>query len=471
MKDTTPTIPHIFALQKDGVAARRVTFDYTARMAALAKLEAMVWNEREAIAEAIHSDFGKHPNEVMLTEILPLMVEFRQTTKNLRRWMRPKRYPAGRVFMGTTTKAHPTPKGAALVIGPWNFPLLLSLGPVISALAAGCSVTLKPSEMTPATSALIHRMITATFPQDLLAVVEGGVEVSTKLLELPYDHIFFTGSPEVGQIVMTAAAKTLATVTLELGGKTPAIVGPDADIKKAARWIAWGKLLNGGQACVCVDHLYVHESIKEEFLAELTRQIERMARPSPFSSDDIARIAHHRHWTHLSDLIADARTKGATFLMGGQTDEAALKIAPTVLLDLRDDMDIQQREIFGPVLPVMPYNDLDNVITKMNAGPHPLNLYLFGGRDLSDKVIAHTNSGNVAVNLSVMVFAHPSATFGGVGRSGNGGAHGYAGFAAFTHMRQVLTARFFPFHLYFPPYTKTSKRLIRVLERLLHRGT
>jgi aldehyde dehydrogenase (NAD+) len=338
---------------------------------------------------------------------------------------------------------------------------------VVSALAAGCSVILKPSEFTPATTALICRMIADIFPPDLVTVVEGGVDVSTALLELPFDHIFFTGSPEVGQIVMTAAAKTLATVTLELGGKSPVIVGPDANIKNAARWIAWGRFLNAGQACIATDHVYVHESVSEEFQNALKAQIARMYGDEPIGSADLAQMVHDRQWERVAALIEDARAKGATFLAGGQTDKAARKIAPTVLTDMRDDMDVQQTEIFGPVLPVMVYSDLEDVIEKINAAPHSLVLYVFGNKELSDEVVSRSMSGSVGVNMSAMVFAHPSAPFGGVGKSGNGGAHGYAGFMAFSHMRQVLRAHVFPFHLVFPPYTKKTRMLLGWFQRIV----
>jgi aldehyde dehydrogenase (NAD+) len=467
MTTQTQTIAEIFATQKSGVVARRTSFDYAARKDALDALETSILARQDAICTALAADFGKHPDEVMLTEILPILLEITHTRRHLRRWMRPKRAGSGLAFLGTGAKVHPTPKGVALVIAPWNFPFNLAMGPVVSALAAGCSVILKPSEFTPATTTLISQMIADIFPPDLVTVVEGGVDVASELLELPFDHIFFTGSPEVGKIVMAAAAKTLATVTLELGGKSPVIVGPDAHIKNAARWIAFGRFLNGGQTCVATDHVYVHESVQDAFQTALTAQIAQMYGADPIGSASLAQMTHDRQWARVAALITDARAKGATVLTGGQTDEAARKIAPTVLTDLRDDMDVQQTEIFGPVLPVMPYSTLDQVIGKINAAPHPLALYVFGSSTLADEVISRTTSGSVGVNMSVMVFAHPTAPFGGVGNSGNGGAHGHAGFAAFSHMRQVLRAHIFPFHLVFPPYTQTTRRLIALFHRIV----
>lgn len=467
MDTTTQTIAQVFAAQKDCVVARRTSFDYHARKAALDTLETILVTQEDAICAALAADFGKHRVEVMLSEILPLQLEITHTCKQLRRWMRPKRAASGIAFLGTSAKVQPTPKGTALVIAPWNFPFLLTIGPMISALAAGCSVVLKPSELTPATSGLISKLMAENFPADLVAVVEGGVDEATELLALPFDHIFFTGSPEVGQIVMSAAAKTYASVTLELGGKSPVIVGPDANIKQAARWIAWGRFLNGGQTCVATDHVYVHDSVKDKFLKALTRRLTRMYGTDPIRSADLARMTHVRQFTRVAALISDAVAKGATVLTGGQTDEAARKIAPTVLLDVRDDMDVQRTEVFGPVLPVMPYSDLNEVLNRINAAPHPLALYVFGGKALADEVIAKTTSGSVGVNMTVMVFSHPSAPFGGVGRSGNGGAHGYAGFAAFSHMRQVLRAQYYPFHLVFPPYTKRTDKLIAIFKRIV----
>jgi len=467
MTKNTQSIAKVFAAQKNSLVMRRTSFDYAARAQALDQLQAMILAHEDEICAAIYADFGKPREEVMLTEIMTILVELTHTRKHLRRWMRPKRAASGLAYLGTSAKVHPTPKGVALVIAPWNFPFYLALGPAISALAAGCSVILKPSELTPATSALINRMIAVTFPPELVTVVEGGVDVSTELLALPFDHIFFTGSPEVGEIVMAAAAKTLASVTLELGGKSPVIVGPDANIKNAARWIAWGRFLNAGQVCVAPDHVFVHESVQEEFLKALKAQITRMYGDNPVQSSSMAQMIHPQHWARVAGLIADARAKGATILTGGQTDEATRKIAPTVLLDMRDDMAVQQTEIFGPVLPVMPYSDLNEVIGKINSAPHPLSLYVFGKSRLADEVVSRTTSGAVGVNLSVMVFCHPSAPFGGIGRSGNGGAHGYAGFAAFSHMRQVLRVQFFPFHWVFPPYTKATRRLIALFHRIV----
>jgi aldehyde dehydrogenase (NAD+) len=467
MNTKTQNIAQIFAAQKDGIVGRRTSFDYAARIKALDQLKAKILAEEDAIYAALAADFGKPQEEVQLTEIMPILIEIDHSRKHLRRWMHPKRAPSGLIYLGTATKVRPTPKGTALVLAPWNFPINLSLGPVVSALAAGCSVILKPSEMTPHASALIKRMIAEIFSPDLVTVIEGGVDVATELLALPFDHIFFTGSPEVGKIVMAAAAKTLASVTLELGGKSPTIVGPDANIKNAARWIAWGRFVNGGQTCAATDHVYVHEDVRDVFLKALDRQITHMYGDDPLRSVDLAQMTHPRQWARVAGLIDDARAKGATFLRGGQTDEATRKIAPTVLLDVRDDMGVQNSEIFGPILPVMSYCDLDEVVDKINATPHALVLYVFGSNGLADEVVSKTASGAVGVNLSVMVFCHPSAPFGGVGQSGNGGAHGYAGFSAFSHMRQDMRARFFPFHLMFPPYTKPKRRLISTLRRVL----
>lgn len=463
----TANLTRLFEAQREMIVPRRTSFGFEERRAALGRLHDMIRSNEDAICAAVAEDFGKHRQEVILTEIMPVLVELKHTRRHLRRWMQPKRAGGGMVFFGTSARVHPTPKGTALVIAPWNFPFNLALGPVVSALAAGCSVILKPSELTPATSALIGKLIAETFPADLVTVVEGGADVATELLKLPFDHIFFTGSPEVGQIVMQAASKTLASVTLELGGKSPVIVGPDANIKQAARWIAWGRFLNAGQTCVATDHVFVHESVKSALTEALTAQIRKMYGPDPIKSVDLARMTHPRQLQRVTDLIDDAVGRGATVLAGGQVDEGTRKVAPTVLLDVRDDMDVSRTEIFGPVLPVMPYDTLDSVLEKINGAPHPLSLYIFGSKALADDVIAKTTSGTVAVNLTVMVFAHPSAPFGGVGRSGNGGAHGYAGFAAFSHMRQVLRARFYPFHLFFPPYTRVSRTLLSGLRRIV----
>lgn len=457
----------LFAAQRRLAPARRSGFDRVARLAALDRLRAAVLAHRAEIEAALQADFGKHPTETLLTEIIPVLQEISHARRHLRGWMRVRRVWPSLTMLGASGRIVPQPKGVALIMAPWNFPLNLALGPLVSALAAGCSVVLKPSEITPATSALLARMLAETFPPDLVAVVEGGPEVATRLLALPFDHIFFTGSPAVGRIVMAAAAKTLASVTLELGGKSPVIVGPEANIAKAAKWLAWGKFFNAGQTCIAPDHVFVHGSVAAALEEALRAEIARMYGGDPASSPALAKLVSPRHWQRLRGLIDGALAGGAAVVAGGGGDEAARSMAPVILTGTTDNMQISKEEIFGPVLPLIPYDALEPVLERINGGDKPLALYVFGNKALADRVTAQTASGSVGVNLTVMPFIHPNLPFGGIGNSGLGAAHGYEGFRAFSHEKPVLVNRFLAMPLLFPPYGPRVRRLAEVLLRLV----
>lgn len=454
-------IAALFASHKACVAQRRISFDLAARRDALRRLKLAVFAREDAIIAALAADFGKHPAEVRLTEILPVYQEINHTLRHLRRWMRPKRVMPGLTMIGTSARLKSTPKGVALIVSPWNFPFNLAIGPLVSALAAGCSVILKPSEMTPATSALIAELVADTFDPDLVAVVQGGPDVANALMAQPFDHIFFTGSPAVGKIVMAAAAKTLASVTLELGGKSPVVVSADANIAKAAKWIAWGRFMNAGQTCVAPDHVFVHADVHDEFVAALQTQITKMYA----GNAALAKIINARHWDRITGLLADAKAKGATVI--GDTDRAARQITPTIVTGATPEMEIMKEEIFGPVLPILSYDELDSVLGQINGAPHPLALYVFGGKSFADEVTAATTSGSVGVNLTILPFIHPNLPFGGIGNSGMGAAHGKHGFDAFSHMRPVLRNRFILLPLIFPPYTATVEKLVKFVLRFV----
>ncbi len=454
-----------FAAQRAKADERRLGFGYAERRAALEKLSDMVRRHEQEIFAAFESDFGKPEAEVIFSEILPVTQEVRHTLKHLRRWMKPRRVRASLPSFGTSARIMLQPRGVCLIISPWNYPLNLCLGPLVSCLAAGNSAILKPSEMTPAVSRLLARMVAETFPPDLVTVVEGGKDVSQALLALPFDHIFFTGSPAVGKVVMEAAARNLTSVTLELGGKSPTIVGPDADVEQAAKWIAFGKFINAGQTCIAPDYLFVHASVKERFLAALRERIAK-AYGSGASSPHLARIVNANHTRRLAGLLDDARTKGARVLAGGGVQER--RIEPTLIEAITPEMEIDREEIFGPILPVIAYEDIEAVIANINARPKPLSLYVFDRNNaFVDRVLAATTSGGAGVNLTVLHFAHPDLPFGGVNNSGIGVSHGEHGFRAFSHERGVLHNRFSPVPLVFPPYEGLAKRLIGLAKRFL----
>ena len=385
--------------------------------------------------------------------------------------MRPKRVAASIGVWGTRSYVRPEPKGVCLIIAPWNYPLNLALGPLVSALAAGNGAIIKPSEMTPHTSKVIANIVAETFPPDLVSVIEGDAAVAQKLLALPFDHIFFTGSPAVGKLVMEAAARNLSSVTLELGGKSPTIVGPDANIKKAARYIVWGKFANNGQTCIAPDHVFVHRSIAAPFNEALKQQIGRIYGKTPEarqSTPDYCRIVNARHFQRVSSLIEDAKSKGANVFEGGITDAEENFIAPTLIANMSSDMDISREELFGPILPVIEFDDIDSVINKINDTPKPLALYVFDqNKSFARNIIERTSSGAAGINLTVVHFLHPDLPFGGVNNSGIGASHGEYGFRAFSHEKALMEDKHSLIHLLFPPYTRWVRRLIDAAVRIL----
>jgi aldehyde dehydrogenase (NAD+) len=436
------------------------------RIERIRRLREAMLAEREAIHEAFQRDFAKPAAEVEASELLPVMDEMRQAIGGLARWMRPQRVRAAITMLGTSARIECQPRGRVLIISPWNYPLSLTLGPLVSALAAGNTAIVKPSEMTPAVSAVLARIVERVFPPNEVALVQGGPETSQALLELPFDHIFFTGSTRVGRMVMAAAAKHLASVTLELGGKTPTVIAPSADLDLAAQTLVWGKFLNAGQTCVAPDYVYAHASVKDAFVAKCVAALEAAYGPDGEArkrNPDLARIVNTAHAQRLADLLRDARERGAKVRSGGEADVAARYVAPTLLEEVSPEAHVMQEEIFGPLLPIVPYTDLDAVVADINARPKPLALYVYG-RDRAevDRVLARTSSGGACVNHCVLQFAHGGLPFGGVNQSGIGNAHGLFGFRAFSHERAVLRSTT-PFlsKLFFPPYTDARLGLIR----------
>lgn len=451
--------------------ARRANFDRKARIAQLDRLAEAVKRNEDKIIAACAADFRKPAEEVKLTEIFPVLQEIRHTKHHLKSWMRPKRARATLGVFGTKARVRPEAKGVCLIIAPWNYPVNLSLGPLVSAIAAGNSAIIKPSEMTPNAAQVITDIVEEAFTPDLVKVIEGDAAVSQELLSLPFDHIFFTGSPTIGKVVMEAAAKNLTSVTLELGGKSPTIVGPNADIKKSARNIVWGKFSNNGQTCIAPDHVYVHRDVSAAFKTALQAEIGRVYGKTPEAqkaTPDYCRIVNDRHFDRVRNLIEDARAKGASILQGGQTDAGQNFVAPTLISEVSDDMEITQEELFGPILPIIEYVDLDKVIDKINANPKPLALYIFDkSKEFADQIITRTSSGAVGVNLTVVHFLHPNLPFGGVNNSGIGAAHGEYGFKAFSHEKAVLEEKHSITHMLFPPYTGFVRRLINIVVRVL----
>lgn len=436
------------------------------RIARIVKLRDAMMARREEFYTAFHQDYRKSPAEVEGSEFLPVMDEVRQVLGELKRWMKPTKMWPTMTMLGTSAWVQYQPRGRVLIIAPWNYPLCLCFGPLVSALAAGNTAIIKPSEMMPAVSALMARIIADVFPENEVALFEGAQQTSTDLLAMPFDHIFFTGSPAVGKIVMAAAAKNLSSVTLELGGKSPTIIDESANLSLAAETIMWGKFINNGQTCVAPDYIYVHDSVKEAFIEACKTVLK--ARYGATAADqkaspDLTRIVNQRHTGRVAALLSDAIGKGAVVRMGGEIDEATCYIAPTLLDNIGPGSSILDEEIFGPLLPIMAYSDLDHVLAGINAGPKPLALYIWSRTQKNiDKVLMRTSSGGACINHCVAQFAHGNLPFGGVNNSGLGNAHGLFGFKAFSHERGVLrSSPLMLIKLFFPPYTKNRTTMIR----------
>ncbi len=465
-----PSIEAAFQQQKQRALKLR-TSTYEERLSRLKKLKQAVLDNQEDMCKAAWADFRKTPAEVEFAEIFAVLSQVNHAISHLRKWMKSKRVAAPRSLIGTSSYVHYEPKGTTLIISPWNYPFTLSFGPLVSALAAGNTAIIKPSEMTPNMSSVIRRMLESTFDEQDVAVFEGGIETSTALLDLPFDHIFFTGSPMVGRVVMSAAAKNLTSVTLELGGKSPTVIDKTANIKKTARNLAWSKFLNNGQTCISPDHIYVHEDIIDEFCAAVEERVQHSYGKTiqdQSSSPDYCRIVNRKHFERLSGLIDDAVQGGAKVVFGGETGAEERFIAPTLLRNVSGDSAIMQQEIFGPIMPVFPYRDIDKVINEINARPKPLALYVFSGdKQFIQQVVNKTSAGGTCINTSVVHFLQENLPFGGVNESGIGKAHGVHGFKAFSNERAVIQDKFSMGHLMFPPYTPKVRKLIQAAMRYL----
>jgi aldehyde dehydrogenase (NAD+) len=433
------------------------------RVAAILRLRDALLDQIDQVYEAAHQDVRKSAGEVDLGEILPVCLEANAVARHLARWMKPRPVGATWLTLGTRSQVQLQPRGRCLIIGPYNYPLNLTFSPLISALAAGNPVMLKPSELTPALSAVMARLIAQVFPEDEVAVFEGPAQVAQALQELPFDHVFFTGSTTVGRQVMAAAARHLASVTLELGGKSPSIVDASADLKLAARNVVWAKFANAGQTCIAPDHVYVHESVKDEWLACCRKELAQAYGDSLDAQEQtLTHMVNERHAARVAGLLEDARQRGAQLLWGGQ--QRGRFIEPTLLDQVPEDAQMMRREIFGPLLPVMAYRELDEVIARVNAGPKPLALYLYSRTpEHVQRILAQTSSGGVCINHALLQYLHSGLPFGGVNESGMGQARGYHGFRSFSHERAVLKARWaWSVRLFSPgPVPMALRRLAR----------
>jgi aldehyde dehydrogenase (NAD+) len=462
---TAERLQALFAQQRAALPQLRQC-DARQRIEKLRRLQKAVLERRQAIAEALMEDFRKHPAEVEMTEVLPVTSEIKHIAAHLSEWMAPRKVATPVSLIGTRSEIRVEPKGQTLIISPWNFPINLSLIPMAASIAAGNAVVLKPSELAPASAAVLAELVESTFDPSEVAVCPGNVEVAKRLLDLPFHHIFFTGSPRVGRLVMAAAAQHLSGITLELGGKSPVLVDRHANLDEAARKVAWGKGINAGQTCIAPDYVLVHEDQMEPFIDKLDAQWTvqyGQTDAARMQSDSFARIINQHHVDRLSGLLQDALDQGAVVNVGGTVDPEVKFVAPTVLTGLQDGMRILEEEIFGPLLPILPYQHLDDALAYVNERPKPLALYAFSKRRSSvERILSETQSGGVTVNDTIIHFFNPNMPFGGINNSGLGGGHGRFGFEAFSHLRSVMhqQTKYSVNKLLYPPYTAQTDRLL-----------
>ncbi|WP_170172446.1 aldehyde dehydrogenase family protein [Hymenobacter rigui] len=469
---TQRPVAELFARQQGRADALRHE-GIESRATRLRKLGAWITDNRAAIQQALYADFRKPAAETDVTEIWSSQTELKHTLRNLKQWAAPRKVGTPLALVGTRGWVQAEPKGVCLIIAPWNYPFYLAIDPLISALAAGNCVIIKPSEMTPTVAALLSRMCRELFDPAEVTVVEGDKDVATELLALPFDHIFFTGSPQVGKVVMRAAAEHLTSVTLELGGKSPAVVDDTADLRDAAEKIVWGKGINAGQTCVAPDYVLVHEQVRDQLVEEIRQVISRFYSPDGqpvAASGSFARIVNDGHFQRLSGLLDDARQQGATVAVGGATDAGQRFLEPTVLLDVAPESRVMQEEIFGPLLPIRTFRTLMQAVDEVNSRPRPLALYVFTQSQENQRyLLQHIPAGGACVNETILHLGHPDLPFGGFGNSGLGRAHGHAGFMAFSNEKSVLRQRVGRTSLkpIYPPYTPQVKKMINWLVKWL----
>ncbi len=426
------------------------------RISRLKKLKKAIQAHHDDIIAALQSDMGKPPFEAYTSEIAFLYREIDDAIKNTAKWSKTRKPSTPLLFRPAKSYVRPEPRGVTLIIGPWNYPFMLTMAPLVPAIAAGNTAVMKPASLAPATSAVIRKIISETFDRNYVAVFEGGVDLSTFLLEQKFDHIFFTGGPRVGRIVMEAAAHHLTPVTLELGGKSPVIIDETADLKTAVRKIAWGKFFNAGQTCLAPDYVLLPEQMREPFLDEIKKTVQEFYGDRPEESPDFARIINQDHFIRLKNLLSSGTT-----MTGGSYNQDKLYIAPTILDGVTFEDPVMKEEIFGPILPVLTYSDREEAVQKVKRLPKPLALYIFSSKKWAQKwFLDRIESGGVSINETILHISNPHLPFGGVGESGMGSYHGIHGFTAFSHMRSIYRRTFSrDWLLRYPPYRLNMKWL------------
>ncbi|WP_242927230.1 aldehyde dehydrogenase [Pontibacter vulgaris] len=462
--DTRMQQPIVELLQKQRAffsTGQTLSLDF--RKAQLRKLQQAISQHEQEIFDALYADFRKPELESFVTEVGFIEQEIRLVLNKIGNWVKPKRVKETLVNFPAKSYIYSEPYGIALIIGPWNYPFQLVFNPLIGAIAAGNCAIIKPSELTVNTSAVISKIIRKTFDEAYIAAVEGGPETTQQLLAQRFDTIFFTGSTHVGRIVMKAAAEHLTPVTLELGGKSPAIVAADADLDLTARRIVWGKFLNAGQTCVAPDYLLVQEEVKEELIQLLGHYITQFYGQEPATSPDFARIINGRHFQRLKSMLGNSSIR-----VGGATNAAENYVAPTVLDRVSWEHPVMQEEIFGPLLPVLTFREIEDAIRMVNSHEKPLALYFFSSnKEQQEQVLQHTSFGGGCINDTLSHLANPNLPFGGVGGSGIGSYHGQSSFDVFSNQKSILKrGTWLDLPLRYPPYKGRLPMLRKVFKWL-----
>ena len=452
------TIEEMIKKQQEYFAAGK-TYELAQRIQALNRLEQGILNCEQELYAALKKDLGKSRAESYMCEVGLTLSELRFAKKHVQKWSREKRVPTPLAQFHARSFTVQEPYGVVLVMSPWNYPVLLTLEPLIGALAAGNCCVLKPSAYSPATSAVMKKMIADVFPEEYVTVIEGGREENQNLLSQKFDYIFFTGGVQVGKMVMEKAAANLTPVTLELGGKSPCIIDKSANLKLTAKRLTFGKYLNCGQTCVATDYVLVHEAVKEEFLKLLKSEIRAMYGEDPLKNPDYGKMINRKHFDRVLGLMKEEK-----LILGGENDMASLRIAPAVMDQVTEDDAVMQEEIFGPLLPVLTVGSMEEAIAFVNRRPKPLALYLFTeNRETEKNVLEYTSFGGGCINDTIIHLATSQMGFGGVGNSGMGSYHGKKSFETFSHEKSIVKKyTWMDLPMRYQPYTGWKEKLVRM---------
>src|SRR5580765_369037 len=468
-RDSQGELRELLASQRK--AFRTEEPSYQKRVASLRQLEEVVLDRKAEIVAAVNEDFGgRARQETLALELVPLLDSIRHTRRKLASWMKPQSVRAGINFFPASARIVYQPLGVIGIIGAWNYPTLLTLSPLVDAIAAGNHAMVKPSELSPRVATLLKQMLAMIFPREYIAVVTGDATVATAFASLPFDHLLFTGSTRVGKLVMRSASENLTPVTLELGGKSPAIVHPEFPLRMAVERILTGKLYNAGQTCLAPDYVFVHESQRDQ-LVQIAREVAQKLYPTFRGNADYTRIINQAHYQRLSEWVADATSGGARAIALGELDqpgEAESRVfVPILLLDVNDTMQVMREEIFGPILPVLTYRSLEEAVSYVASHPDPLALYYFDFDSVRvERMLRSTRSGGVTINDVIYHIAQNDLPFGGLGQSGMGHYHGHAGFETFSKKKGVMIQkRLTTLSFLRPPYGPMADRVIRFLLR------